>query len=194
MYVCGRSPRFYYSCGPLGKIASHPQHEDPEIPGAIRGFSPMNCAIVDRGLVLCGEGYVAFALIVEPERFNVHLPLIAREVPLHATPHHVVYHPAANGCLVVTSSAVPFRPRKAPFDVDLRISLGDDGTVQTAEIAPQPQTFFIDPLKRYQALFLQSQCNRKVNTALKSSETYGLCKQAVYDCRYSVVLRSSTCR
>jgi cleavage and polyadenylation specificity factor subunit 1 len=122
-YVCGQTPVFLIYHAATNQLVPSRHHNTR----AVRGFAPFHSRHVQDGFVYCAEGFVHFATM---QSFG---ELISSEgwwlerVRLGCTPHRVIYSPAAHGCYVVASRPQPFAPKKAPFDVHLRIIEDEEG-------------------------------------------------------------------
>lgn len=132
LYVCGQSPVFLVYHPASNQLVATRHHNI----GAVRGFAPFHSRHVQGGFVYCAEGFVHFATM---QPFG---ELISSEgwwlerVRLGCTPHHAVYSPAARGCYVVASRPQPFAPKKAPFDVQLRMTEDAEGNRTPHVVAP----------------------------------------------------------
>ncbi|KPI90829.1 cleavage and polyadenylation specificity factor- like protein [Leptomonas seymouri] len=123
IYVCGQTPVFLVYHAATNQLVATRHHNI----SAVRGFAPFHSRHVQGGFVYCAEGFVHFATM---QPFG---ELISTEgwwlerVRLGCTPHQVTYSPAAHGCFVVASRPQPFAPKKAPFDVQLRMTEDEEG-------------------------------------------------------------------
>lgn len=136
MYVCGKSPRFYFSLGSEGCITSHRHVVANGV--AVRSLAPLSAEWLRDGFVCCCEGAVAFCSL--PRDVDVFGAAVTRNVRVGSTPRRINFCAASQSQYVITSTVSPFRPVKAPFDVELRILLNEDGTVQS--VASNPQVSF----------------------------------------------------
>ena len=127
VFVCGKKPRMFITAG--NRILSHPVQT-----GTIRGFSEINGPLIQNGFVVCGEGSLSFATI-DPT-FDYTMSWATKRIQLGGTPHNAVYSHAARSVFVAVSRRAPFRPRKAPFDLEMRVTWNEEGQ-STAEVLPQ---------------------------------------------------------
>ncbi|RNF13551.1 cleavage and polyadenylation specificity factor-like protein [Trypanosoma conorhini] len=124
-YVCGQHPLFLFWDRRTRELAAY-RHQTL---GPVRGFVPFR--LISSGYVYCCEGFVDFASMNTYCRPGGQ-GWLARRIHLGVTPHFVVYHPPARSCFVVTSSKEPFRPKRAPFDLQLNIVYDEEaGGVQS---------------------------------------------------------------
>ena len=100
------------------------------INGVSQGFGGVALAPLDSpeagltlGLVFCTPTCLAICSLQGSNRGVdlTHVSPVSR-MQLGATPHFVVYHPPQDAALVVVSSPRPFRPTRAPFDLELDVS------------------------------------------------------------------------
>ncbi|CAG9580199.1 cleavage and polyadenylation specificity factor-like protein [Leishmania major strain Friedlin] len=123
IYVCGQTPVFLVYHAATNQLVCTRHHAT----NAVRGFAPFHSRHVHGGFVYCGEGFVHFATM---QPFGELLGCSGwwlERVRLGCTPHQVIYSPAAHGCFVVASRPQPFSPKRAPFDVQLRMVEDEEG-------------------------------------------------------------------
>jgi cleavage and polyadenylation specificity factor subunit 1 len=142
VFVCGKRPRLFVSAG--DRLVSHVLQQQPQtgspplsigVLGAVRGFSEINSPLLDRGFVVCGEGSLSFASL--DIGFDYTQQWATRRVPVGGTPYFAAYSHSARSVFAVVAQSVPFRVRKASFDVEMRVIWNDDGT-STSEVVAQP--------------------------------------------------------
>ncbi|KAG8348477.1 Mono functional DNA alkylating methyl methanesulfonate N term CPSF A subunit region [Trypanosoma vivax] len=137
-YVCGRHPLFLLWDRRTGLLSGY-RHQ---IQGPVRGFAPF--PLMEGGFVYCGEGFTDFAVMNTYCRPIGH-GWLGRRIDVGATPHFISYNMPGRGCFVVTSHKQPFRPQRAPFDVQLKISYNEEtGAIQS--IATEPLTCSMPPI------------------------------------------------
>ncbi|KPA84671.1 cleavage and polyadenylation specificity factor- like protein [Leptomonas pyrrhocoris] len=132
LYVCGQTPVFLIYHPPTNQLIATRHHNM----SAVRGFAPFHSRHVQGGFVYCAEGFVHFATM-QPfgELINSEGWWLER-VRLGCTPHRITYSPAAHGCFVVASRPQPFAPKKAPFDVQLRMTEDEEGNRMSHVVQP----------------------------------------------------------
>ena len=135
-YVCGRRPVLLTTR--MGKLVHHGVGSQ----GPVRGMSPLNCPLVPNGLVTLEEGSMVLATL-DPSFDYAEDWCISRH-KLQCTPHFVGYHSISRTCFVVTSVPVPFRPKRAKFDVELQVAADEEGMTSYTNVpVPQPEHPFI---------------------------------------------------
>ncbi|GET91468.1 cleavage and polyadenylation specificity factor-like protein [Leishmania tarentolae] len=123
IYVCGQTPVFLVYHAPTNQLVCTRHHAT----NAVRGFAPFHSRHVRGGFVYCGEGFVHFATMQPFGELLGSSGWWLERVRLGCTPHQVIYSPAAHGCFVVASRMQPFSPKRAPFDVQLRMVEDEEG-------------------------------------------------------------------
>ncbi|KAG5470536.1 hypothetical protein LSCM1_01780 [Leishmania martiniquensis] len=123
IYVCGQTPVFLVYHAATNQLVCTRHHSM----NAVRGFAPFHSRHVHGGFVYCGEGFVHFATMQPFGEMLGSSGWWLERVRLGCTPHRVIYSPAAHGCFVVVSRQEPFHPKRAPFDVQLRIVEDEEG-------------------------------------------------------------------
>lgn len=140
VFVCGKRSRIVLSAG--DRLVSHPMQQPPagagaSVVGTIRGFSAIHSPLLERGFVVCGEGSLSFASL--DASFDYSMPWATKRIPLGGrTPYHAIYAHNVRSVFATLAQTVPFRPRKAPFDVEMKVIVNEDGT-STSELLPQPE-------------------------------------------------------
>lgn len=123
MYVCGQTPVFLVYHAATNQLVCTRHHAT----NAVRGFAPFHSRHVHGGFVYCGEGFVHFATMQPFGELLGSSGWWLERVRLGCTPHQIIYSPAAHGCFVVASRPQPFSPKRAPFDVQLRMVEDEEG-------------------------------------------------------------------
>ncbi|AIO01028.1 cleavage and polyadenylation specificity factor-like protein [Leishmania panamensis] len=123
IYVCGQTPVFLVYHYATNQLVCTRHHAT----SAVRGFAPFHSRHVHGGFVYCGEGFVHFATMQPFGELLGSSGWWLERVRLGCTPHQVIYSPAAHGCFVVVSRPQPFSPKRAPFDVQLRMVEDEEG-------------------------------------------------------------------
>ncbi|CBZ36871.1 cleavage and polyadenylation specificity factor-like protein [Leishmania donovani] len=123
IYVCGQTPVFLVYHAATNQLVCTRHHAT----NAVRGFAPFHSRHVHGGFVYCGEGFVHFATMQPFGELLGSSGWWLERVRLGCTPHQVIYSPAAHGCFVVASRPQPFSPKRAPFDVQLRMVEDEEG-------------------------------------------------------------------
>ncbi|KAG5496195.1 hypothetical protein JKF63_02496 [Porcisia hertigi] len=123
IYVCGQTPVFLVYHAGTNQLVCTRHHAM----NAVRGFAPFHSRHVHGGFVYCGEGFVHFATMQPFGELLGSSGWWLERVRLGCTPHQVIYSPAAHGCFVVSSRPQPFSPKRAPFDVQLRMIEDEEG-------------------------------------------------------------------
>ncbi|KAG5494679.1 hypothetical protein JIQ42_02294 [Leishmania sp. Namibia] len=141
IYVCGQTPVFLVYHAATNQLVCTRHHAM----NAVRGFAPFHSRHVHGGFVYCGEGFVHFATMQPFGELLGGSGWWLERVRLGCTPHHVIYSPAAHGCFVVASRQEPFYPKRAPFDVQLRMVEDEEGNrishvVEPVTLPPLPVT------------------------------------------------------